>query len=78
MIYSILPRVPKENKGIFAPLLTQMFDNAISQNEFPDDQKLGDINPLFEKDESTDKHNYRPIKVLSTISKRLERLHTLR
>ena len=61
MVHSIPPRVLKENKDIFAPLLTTIFNNSISQNEFPFNLELGDITPLFKKDEATDKSNYRPI-----------------
>ena len=74
MIHSIPPRVLKENLDIFSPLLTKIFSNAISQNEFPDDLKLGNITSLFKKDEATNKHNYRPITVLPVLSKVFERL----
>ena len=74
MIHNIPPRVLKENKEIFSPWLTKIFNNSISQNEFPDDLKLGDITSLFRKDEATGKHNYRPITVLSALSKVFERL----
>ena len=70
----IPPRVLKENKEIFTPWLTNIFNNLVSQNEFPDDLKLGDITTLFEKDEATDKRNYRPITVFSALSKVFERL----
>ena len=74
MIHSIPSRVLKENKEIFTPWLTKIFNNSISQSEFPDDLKLGDITPLFKKDEATDKGNYRPITVLSALSKVSKRL----
>ena len=45
MTHSIPPIVLKENKDIFAPLLTKIFNNSISKNEFLDDLKLGDIIP---------------------------------
>ena len=64
----------KENKDIFAPLLTNICNNSISQNEFPDDLRLSDITPLFKKDEAMDKRNYRPITVLCALSKVFERL----
>ena len=66
-IHSIPSRVLKENKDILAPLLTKIFNNAISQNEFPDDLKLGVITPLFKQDEATDKGNYRPIIAFCTL-----------
>ena len=74
MIHSIPPRVLNENKDIFARLLTKIFNNSISQNEFPNDLKLGDITPLFKKDEAKDKRKYRPITVLSALSKVFEHL----
>ena len=40
----------------------------------PDDQKLGNIIPLFKKNEAADKRNYRPIAVVSALSKVFERL----
>ena len=48
-IHSIPSRVLKENKDILAPLLTKIFNNAISQNEFPDDLKLGVITPCLKR-----------------------------
>ena len=47
MGHSIPPRVLKENKDVFAPMLTKIFNNSISQNEFPDDLELGDITPCL-------------------------------
>ena len=49
MIHNIPARVLKENKEIFTPWLAKIFNNSISQNEFPDDLKLGDITPLFRR-----------------------------
>ena len=71
MIQSIPPRVLKENNEIFPLFLTNVFNSSISQIEFPDDLKLGDIAPLFKKDETTGNRNYRPITVLSALSKYL-------
>ena len=66
--------VLKENKEIFTPWPTKVSNNSISQNHFPDDQKLCDVTPLFKKDEATDMCSYRPITVLSALSKVFERL----
>ena len=49
-------------------MANKIFNNSISQNQFPDDLKLSDITPMFKKDEATDKCNYRPITVLSALS----------
>ena len=47
--------------------LTDCINAAINENTFPDELKLGDVSPIFKKDDSTDKDNFRPISVLSAI-----------
>ena len=49
MVHSIPLRVLKENKDIFAPLLTKIFNYSLSQDEFPDDLKLDDITPCLKR-----------------------------
>ena len=73
-IESIPPRILKENEEISAPLLTTIFNNSLLQKTFPEDLKLGDITLLFKSDKTTEKRNYRPITVLSALSKVFERL----
>ena len=54
--------------------LTQLFNNSIDKSEIPSDMKLANVSPLFKKNDSTMKQNYRPISVLSSISKVFERI----
>ena len=49
-------------------------NNAIVTNTFPDILKLADVSPIFKNGESTTDVNYRPISVLSSLSKIYERL----
>ena len=49
--------------------LTDCINASISENIFPSELKLGDISPVFKKDDSTDKDNFHPISLLSAISK---------
>ena len=41
---------------------------------FPDDLKLADITPIFKKEDSLNKENYRPVSILSHLSKVFERI----
>ena len=49
-------------------------DAIVGENIFPDILKFGDITPVHKKDETTNKESYRPVSVLSLISKIFERI----
>ena len=49
-------------------------NNAIDMNAFPDILKLADVSPIFKNGQTTSYANYRPISVLSSVSKIYERL----
>ena len=51
-----------------------LFNNAISNSEFPDNLKLADVIPVFKKKDRLDKMNYRPVSAWPPVSKMLERL----
>ena len=71
---SIPVKVMKENSDIFAPILQGHFNATISQNDFPETLKAGDILSLYNKDDNFIKKLYRPITVLPSASKIYERL----
>ena len=73
-IGSIPAKVIKENSDIFAPVLQNHFNVSVSQNDFPEVLKAGDITSLYKKDDNFIKKNYRPITVLPATSKVYERL----
>ena len=54
--------------------LTDCLNASINEGNFPNEMKLADITPVFKKDAKTDKKNYRPISILSALSKVFERL----
>lgn len=54
--------------------LTHVFNTSISTGEFPDIWKTTLVTPIHKTGSKTEPYNYRPISLLSTFSKILERL----
>ena len=48
-------------------------NKSIESCEFPDNLKKADVSPIFKNDDGTNKKNYRPISLLSALSKVFER-----
>ena len=61
--------------------LTVIFNQSIIDGTFPDQMKIAEILPLYKRKESDQLVNYRPISLLLTMSKLLEKIiykHTIR
>ena len=56
------------------PYLISTYNSCISESSFPNELKAWDISSLYKKDDAFNKKNYRPITVLSSVSKIFERL----
>ena len=58
-----------------SPVLANIWNEEIllSKN-FPENLKLGDVTPIFKKEDKTFVENYRPVSVLPTISKIFEQI----
>ena len=54
--------------------ITDHINNAISANMFPDILKLADVSPIFKMGETFIRGNFRPISVLSSLTKLYERV----
>ena len=63
----------KENVDLFANFLCFIFNKALDQGEFPDSLKYANITPVFKKGSRLAKENYRPVSILSNISKIFEK-----
>ena len=73
-IESVPVRVLKDIADVLCPKLVIDFNKAISTGTFPQHMKLADVIPLFKKNIRQLKENYRPVSLLSALSKVFERL----
>ena len=71
---SIPAKILKQNADIFAVLIQQLFNSNLSECYFPKEFKAGEISSLFKNFDVFLKKNYRPITVLSSVSKIYERV----
>ena len=56
------------------PVLTEIINSSFEQNEFSNELKLADIIPIFKKKDPLNKESYRPVSILSHMSKVFERI----
>ena len=54
--------------------LANRIDECIKQNKFPNELKIADMTPIFKNEDSLEKTNYRPVRILPTVSKFFERI----
>ncbi|CAB3991202.1 Hypothetical predicted protein, partial [Paramuricea clavata] len=66
-------RLLKETARQIAPSLTALFNKSLNTGVLPRDWKLANVVPVHKKDNKEHVENYRPISLLSLISKALER-----
>ena len=71
---SIPAKILKHNADIFAILLQKIFNSNLSECYFPKDLKAGEISSLFKSLDAFIRKNYRPVTVLSSVSKSYERV----
>ena len=67
-------KIVKENVDVISHFLYHNFNNSLSCSTFPTGMKYADVTPIHKKDNKTGKANYRPISILSNLSKGYERL----
>ena len=64
----------KELVKQISPILEVLFNESLTTGQFPDKMKIADVVPLYKSKEHDIVDNYRPISLLLTISKVLERI----
>ena len=71
--YEVSPRLLKICAGYISSPLTHICNKAISTGILPDCLKYSIIKPLYKKGDRSDLANYRPILMLTSFSKVLEK-----
>ena len=72
----ITPRIFKMSAPVLYEPLTNLINMSISLNFFPDALKEAELSPLFKKDDSMNKVNFRPVSILVCISKIYEKAYS--
>ena len=67
-------KILKNSIKAYLPELTILINNCLNKGVLPDDLKLADITPIFKKEDSLNKENYRPVSILPHLSKVFERI----
>ena len=74
---SIPPKILKLFKKEFSKPLSDIIDLSFNQGIFPNLLKIVNVTPIHKKGDKLDCNNYRPISLLSNISKIYEKcMHT--
>ena len=68
----------KLRRNILSPVLSDLFNACIAQDEFRDCLKIAEVIPIFKKGDHNVATNYRPISFLSLIDKIFEKLDYIR
>ena len=67
-------KILKNSINTYLSELTILINNCLKEGVFPDDLKLADITPIFKKEDSLNKENYRTVGILPRLSKVFERI----
>lgn len=70
----ISPRLLKESAAMISGPITNIINFSIDLCKYPDSWKMGQVTPLFKKDDELNKANYRPITVLPALNNIYERI----
>lgn len=70
----ISPKLLYEAGSVIVPSLTKLINLSLSTSKVPNDWKIANVIPLFKKGDKNERNNYRPVSLLSCVSKILERV----
>ena len=67
-------KILNKSVNIYIKEITFIINDCLEKGIFPDDLKLADVLPIFKKEDSFKKENYRPVSILPHMSKVFERI----
>ena len=70
---NISPRLLEDSAEFIAAPLTRIINISLTMGVVPNKLKCAKVIPVFKKGEKSDMDNYRPVSVLPTVSKILEK-----
>ena len=73
---NIPPKLLKNGANILWKPLCRLINQSIKNSSFPNNRKMGELTPLFKKGNSLETKTYRPISVLTCMSKVFESIFT--
>ena len=68
------PKILKPLKEVIAPTLLKLFRATMRHKKVPKIWKQANVTPIYKKGDRSDPNNYRPISLLNTTSKLLEKI----
>ncbi len=71
---NVSPRLLKEGAEQLAPSLCMLFNVSLQTSKFPQQWKMANVIPLYKKKDKASISNYRPVSLLSSIGKVMERI----
>ena len=71
---SIPTTILKQCVDVYLLFLTKAINHAITENTFPEQLKKSEIIPLYKKEDSLKKENYKPVSILPHVPKNFERI----
>ena len=71
---AIPAKILKQFCDSYLPIITKIINESITEETFPNELKLAEVTPVFKKLDCMNKENYKPISLLSHMSKVFERI----
>ena len=67
-------KILKDTLSVYTKELTTVINNCLKDGLYPNELKLADVSPVIKKDDNLNKESYRPVSILSHMSKVFERI----